>query len=139
MGCITMKEEIRVSSPTGLGLRSDTEGFGFFGAPRGRHRKHTGMDYICAPGQDVLCPIISGKIVRRATPFADSKFSGVVIEGSHITIKMFYCDVWEHLIGTYANRGDEIAIAQDVSEKYGQEMQPHIHLAVTAIDPEILM
>jgi hypothetical protein len=122
---MAMKEEIRISSPTRLGVRSDPDGFGYYGAPRGKHRKHNGTDYICAAGQDIYCPILSGKIVRRAL-------------GKHIAVMLFYFDVWEHLIGKYVNRGEEMGLAQDISQKYGGSMKPHIHLTVVSIDPEYL-
>jgi hypothetical protein len=135
---MAMKEEIRISSPTRLGVRSDPDGFGYYGAPRGKHRKHNGTDYICAAGQDIYCPILSGKIVRRAFPYNDTEYQGALIEGKHIAVMLFYFDVWEHLIGKYVNRGEEMGLAQDISQKYGGSMKPHIHLTVVSIDPEYL-
>jgi hypothetical protein len=135
---ISVKEEIRISSPTLLGMRSDPDGFGYYGAPRGKHRKHNGTDYICEPGQDIYCPLISGKIVRKAFPYNDREFKGVLIEGKHIAVMLFYVDPWEFLIGEYVNRGDELGMAQDISQKYGGSMKPHIHLTIVSIDPEYL-
>jgi hypothetical protein len=134
-----MKEEIRISSPTRLGVRSDSEGLGFYGAPRGKHRKHNGTDWLCIPGEDIYCPIDSGKIVRRARPYSDDKYQGCLIEGSFISVMLFYVDVWEHAIGEYVGRGEPIGIAQDISEKYGSAMKPHIHLTIKSIDPEYLL
>jgi hypothetical protein len=131
-----MKDFIRITSPTGLGERNDSEGFGYYGAPRGK-RIHLGRDYEGVPGQDVYCPIESGKIVREAPPYEFSKFKGILIQGKHIAVKMFYLDPWEHLIGKYVKRYDIIGIMQDISERYNG-MTPHVHLKIDSIDPELL-
>ena len=133
-----MREEIRISSPTHLGIRNDPSGMGYFGAPRGKYRKHNGTDYLCRPGQDIYCPVHMGKIIRRTKPYNDLNYSGVYIEGLHISVMMFYIDIWEWLIGTYVNRDDKIGMAQDISEEYGKPMKPHIHLTITSLDPELL-
>jgi hypothetical protein len=114
-------------------------GLGYYGAPRGKFRKHNGTDFLCIPGQSVYCPIESGKVVRRAKPYSDDQYQGCLIEGKNISIKLFYVDVWEHMIGTYVKRNDEIGIAQDISAKYGSSMKPHVHLTITSIDPELLI
>ena len=136
-----MKEEIRISSPTHLGVRSDPSGFGYFGAPRKRGRKytkHNGTDYLCKPGQNIYCPIYEGKIVRRAFPYDDHEYEGLLIEGLHISVMLFYVDVWDWLLNQYVRRDDNIGIAQDITKKYGEPMKPHVHLTVTALDPELL-
>jgi len=132
-----MKEETRISSPTGLGIRNDPDGFGWYGAPRGK-RKHQGKDYLCAPGQDIYFPLESGKITRIAYPYNDHDYQGVLIEARYISIKMFYFEVWPHLIGKYLKRDEVIGMAQDISKKYGGQMEAHIHLSVVSIDPEFL-
>ena len=130
---------MKIISPTGLGIRNDPMGLGIYGAPRG-HRIHQGLDFVCKPGQDVLCPIVSGKLMREAKPYADDeKYSGCLIWGRQIIIKMFYLKPWKWVIGEYIKQGDPIGIAQDISEKYGEDMTPHIHLTIVSLDPEILM
>ena len=42
-------------SPTGKGIRVDSEGDGNYGASRGS-RRHNGIDYICVEGQEVRAP-----------------------------------------------------------------------------------
>lgn len=121
-----------------MGLRNDTAGFGYYGAPRGFGRKHNGKDYLCKPGQDVYCPIDSGKIVRRARPYNDDTYQGVLIEGRHITVMLFYVDIWEFCVGKYVKRDEVIGIAQDITNKYSDQMKPHIHLTVVSVDPEFL-
>lgn len=134
-----MKPEITITSPTGGMLRNDPMGLGHYGAPRGIARKHEGYDFLCIPGQDVVCPIEEGKVVRTAYPYEDHDYKGVLIEGRHITVKLFYCEPWAHVIGKRVVRGEPVAVAQDISKRYGSKMQPHVHLSITAIDPEMLV
>lgn len=137
-----MREEIYITSPTKLGVRSDPLGLGFYGAPRKRGRrytKHNGTDYLCEPGQDIYFPIHRGKVIRHAQPYDDGHYKGCLIEGSHISIMLFYVDIWDDLIGKYLKRNDRLGLAQDISRKYGKQMRPHIHLTVVSIDPELLI
>jgi len=129
---------MNIISPTGLGIRNDSMGFGYYGAPRGS-RMHKGTDFLCIPGQDVVCPIPSGKIIREARPYIYERYSGCLIQGHKIAIKMFYLDIWAHLIGKTIKQGEVIGIAQDISKKYGTDMKPHIHLSIVGLDPQTLM
>jgi len=123
-------------SPTGKGVRNDAKGFGNYGAKRGS-RKHKGVDYLCEPGQDIVAPI-SGMVERIAYPYADKSYSGLVIAGPYMTVKLFYFEVVTN-VGLYVERGDTIGLAQDISQRYGGlPMLPHIHLEVVSIDPEAL-
>ncbi len=126
-------------SPTGRGVRTkDNWGEGRYGASRG-NRKHKGVDYICKPGQKVVSPI-NGIIIREAKPYAKSKYSGLLIAGEHIAIKMFYFEPLKipghEIMGKEIKKGDTIGIAQDISEKY-PGMDPHIHLEIVSVDPAI--
>lgn len=125
-------------SPTGKGIRNDAKGLGHYGAPRGK-KKHKGVDYLCATGQPVLSPI-SGKIERIAYPYADKSYSGIVIRGRHISIKMFYLKPMP-MIGEIVLAGELVGYAQDISKKKKSYlgMLPHIHLEIESIDPELLM
>jgi hypothetical protein len=123
-------------SPTSLGVRDkDNWGEGRYGVSRG-NRMHKGTDYICNPGQDIVTPI-SGKIIREAKPYAGSHYSGVLIKGEHISIKMFYFTPYDGFKGRVVKKGEAIGTAQDISEKYDR-MTPHIHLEIITIDPEIV-
>jgi len=51
-------------NPTGLGIRNDAGGQGYFGAPRGS-RQHYGLDFQSVDGQDILSPI-SGRSVNSS-------------------------------------------------------------------------
>ena len=133
-----MSPLIKITSPTGLGIRNDPAGSGRYGAPRGR-RKHSGIDFLCNPGQTVTCPIEAGKVVRVAYPYETQKYAGLLIKNKHLAIKIFYLDPWPGIIGTLVLRGDPIGIAQDITERYGGQMSAHVHLAVVSFNPEILL
>ena len=124
-------------NPTGGNIRSDSMGCGLYGAPRG-DRKHNGLDYCCDPGQTVVSPI-DGKIIRVALPYAGAKYTGLMIEGHQITITMFYISPLPYIVGKDVKAGDVVAIAQDISEKYGHGMLPHVHLRIDSIDPLLVM
>lgn len=124
-------------SPTGHSVRGlDKHGSGSYGAGRG-NKLHKGADYICIPGQDIVSPI-KGVVVREARPYADSDYSGLVILGMEIKIKLFYLKPNLELIGMPVNTGDTIGVAQNISKRYSG-MTPHIHLEIVSINPEILI
>lgn len=130
-------------TPTGLGIRNDAGGSGQYGAPRTRivdgksvAYKHAGVDYKCIPGQTIWMPF-TGKIVRYARPYADGPYSGVLIEGKRLTVKMFYFEPYREIIGHTVKIGFPIGKAQDISQKYtGSGVTPHIHVQVEGCDPE---
>jgi len=123
-------------SPTGKGIRSDPKGDGHYGTSRGS-RKHKGVDYLCDPEQDIYAPI-SGIITRIAYPYKDKSYSGVVIEGKHLTVKMFYFEPFPDFIKMEVFQGQVIGFSQDISQRYGgSPMKPHIHLEIVNIDPSI--
>ena len=125
-------------SPTKQGIRGiDKHGSGEFRASRGPGKLHRGVDFICIPGKDVFAPI-SGRIIREARPYADGEFSGIVIENTQITIKMFYVLPFRFLIGKKVGVGESVGQAQDIGKKY-PGIIPHIHLEVDMIDPAILL
>jgi hypothetical protein len=132
------KRKMKIISPTGLGVRNDAAGHGYYGAKRGT-RLHMGMDFLCKYAQDVVSPI-DGFVERIAYPYAgDRDYKGLVIRGSQLTIKLFYVAPWDWIIGTEIKQGDVVGMAQDISAKYGGKMLPHVHLSIVAIDPEILL
>lgn len=125
-------------SPTGKKARTrDKWGGGCYLAKRGNNRLHDGTDYICTPGQDIVSPI-AGRIERIANPYANEKYSGLLIQGEWMAIKLFYFKPDKELIGKTIDKGQKIGIAQDISEKY-PDMTPHIHLTIISINPEIFI
>lgn len=118
----------------------DDFGSGLFNAPRGKE-KHNGVDYICEPGQVIISPV-DGTIIRKAFPYTDKEFSGVLLENDSIILKMFYFIPDKKIIGSKVKQGERIGIAQDISKLYNdkkKKMIPHIHLQIEGIDPTVLM
>jgi len=124
-----------IISPTGLGIRSDSGGDGHYGASRrkgDKKYKHKGTDFICQDGQVVQAPI-AGEVVRIARPYIDHpEYSGLVIDGGWIRVKMFYLEPYDHLIATEVWQGKSIGIAQNIGELY-KGVTPHIHLEIVNI------
>lgn len=116
-----------VASPQ---LRSDTQGAGHYGAPRG-NRQHQGVDVKVTEGEPVYAPM-DGVITRVAYPYVgDYVYQGLVLEGSGpfdgLQIKMFYVQPIKTLIGQAVERGQIIGYAQSISKKYSPEMTDHVH------------
>lgn len=125
-------------SPTGQGVRLDSAGDGRYGAPRGS-KSHKGVDYLCRAGVYVVSPI-SGIVVRESKPYSTGDLSGLVIQGDHMTIKMFYFKPFPRLIGCRVSKGQAIGTAQSVSAHHNSTtMKDHIHLEITSIDPSLFI
>lgn len=124
-------------SPTGKGIRNDSLGSGHYGAMRGGSR-HKGFDFLCDPGQTVVAPI-GGTILRVARPYGNSEYSGVLLAGKTLALKLFYLLPDESLIGKEVQAGDVIGIAQNISQMYGRSMRAHIHLQVVSADPQLFL
>jgi len=136
-------------SPTGKGVRGwDDFGAGHFGASRKKKIKgetvrygHKGSDFISEPGQIIKSPI-DGTIVRMASPYAGSRFSGVVIESKDIRVKIFYLSTYSYLLGKEVKQGDVIGTDQHIAKGYTTKtktMINHVHLEVEWINPEKLL
>ena len=125
-------------SPTGKGIRYDSEGAGNYGARRG-NRTHLGVDFKSEEGQDIVAPF-SMKIVRVANPAADKpKLSGIAFENAYSTGKMFYFKPKKELIGAFIKEGIVIGTQQSLKEYYGPNMTDHIHLQFDSFDPQIIL
>ncbi len=134
-------KQVKLISPTGKSVRlMDHFGSGLFNAPRGKD-KHNGVDFICKPGQVVVSPI-DGLIVRKAFPYFDKEYTGVLLENDSLSLKLFYFIPDKKILGFKVKQGDRLGIAQDISKRYNtqeQKMIPHIHLQIETIDPMVLM
>jgi murein DD-endopeptidase MepM/ murein hydrolase activator NlpD len=115
-------------------IRMDSAGHGYYGAPRG-DRTHSGVDYLCRPGGVVYAPV-SGTVSNLGYPYADDlqwRYVQITDEAGD-DHRLFYC-LPVVSDGDYVHRGDVIAEAQDISERYpGQGMSPHIHYEVKQPD-----
>jgi len=133
-----MKRNDLIINPTGKAIRSDDAGSGDYGAPRGS-RIHKGIDFICTPGQKVYCPINNAFIVRKAYPYRDMSYNGLLIKNELMEVMMFYLLPTEDIIGTVLGQNDVLGVAEDVSARYVTPMIPHIHLEIVSIDPKLFM
>lgn len=116
-------------SPTGKGIRNDSEGSGEYGASRGS-RKHNGIDYLCDEGQSIVAPF-DMEVTRIAIPKAGSEMSGIAWKAGRSEGRIFYFKPHDHVIGTRVKQGQEIGIAQAVSNDYGlPDMQDHVHFQI---------
>lgn len=106
-------------------LRSDKMGSGHYGASRGS-RKHKGVDLIAIENESVFAPIDG--IITHSQPYAgDTKYRGVRVTNGDQEWKVFYC-LPSFPEGTKVFKGQKIAKAQDISEKYGNGMINHVHV-----------
>lgn len=120
-------------SPTGgTAMREDPAGSGKFKAPRG-HRLHAGEDYRCVEGQWVFAPM-SGILTRGLYVYpGDFIWKGLEIADSRrgLVIRLFYCEILDHKLGTMVIAGEKVGKAQAISKKYpGQGMLDHIHMDI---------
>jgi hypothetical protein len=116
-------------SPTGKGVRNDSEGSGEYGAPRS-NRVHNGIDYLCDAGQTIVAPF-DLTIKRISVPKINSPMSGIEWVSGKSSGKMFYFKPYLHLIGRLVKAGEGIGVAQSVSKDYGlPRMQDHIHFQI---------
>lgn len=113
-------------------IRNDTMGLGHFGAPR-RNRTHQGLDLVVEPGQPVRSPI-AGRFIRTGRPYPDGPFRLVVVQGEGWDVRLMYVDPDPALVpGAPVKRGQVLGTAQDVRQRYGQAMKPHVHIEVRRV------
>jgi hypothetical protein len=134
--------DLTLKNPTQGTIRMDRGGSGMFDAPRKRTNargeveryRHRGTDISCTPGQDVVSPI-DGTIIRLAHPYAnDSRFSGVNICNTTLTVTLFYVTVPPQHVGRHVRKGEKIGTAQDISKKYPDAgVTPHVHIAISSL------
>ena len=108
-------------------IRRDSGGHGDFMAKRGK-RLHRGIDLIGQPGTEIVSPI-DGKFDRVYRPYAkDLQWRGAFIKGPHLWVGIFYMTPYDNMLGAYVKAGQPLGIMQDITQKYGGDMKPHIHL-----------
>lgn len=118
-------------SPTGKGVRVDYEGDGNYGASRSKgKRRHRGIDYLCAQGQDIVAPF-NMKITRVSIPIVNSPMTGIAWESGASEGRMWYFKPFKSVIGQEVAEGEVIGIAQSVSQHYGLPgMKDHVHFQI---------
>ncbi len=114
-------------------IRRDSAGHGDFMAKRGK-RLHRGIDLIGQPGTEIVSPI-DGKFDRVYRPYSkDLQWRGAFIKSDYLWVGIFYVTPYDNLLGANVKAGQPLGIMQDITEKYGGDMKPHIHLE-TIIPP----
>ncbi len=112
-------------------IRNDARGLGHYGAPRdGGTRKHAGLDIRCYENQPVLAPF-AGKVTRTFSVYPlNTTWTGVELIGDDgITkLKVLYCRVVSGLVGGRVVSGQQIGVAQAISQKWGRDMLDHLHV-----------
>lgn len=129
-----------IISPTGMGIRNDASGSGYFGAKR-RRGLHKGLDFEGKVGQRIAAPI-SGLVSRMSRPYKDSpKYAGILLCGESMWIKLWYFTPLKSVIGKDVLQGEDIGVMQDIRKRYPREkdMLPHVHLQVELVDPLLLL
>ena len=131
----------KVISP--LKIRKDDGGDGHYNTERSNNLGiHQGVDLSVKKGQPIYAPF-KGTITRKAIPYAnDTKWSGCVLtDNKGNEVKFFY--LLPSKVGKQVKRGEQIGIAQAISEKYGSPVTDHVHLEFrkngVLIDPTKLL
>jgi len=116
------------------------DGFGsgaYLSSRDGSNRAHQGVDIVATPGQAIYSPI-TGKVTRITYPYAnDLTYTGLEIINDDYKVKIFYIAP-TLAIGSQVSAGQKIAVAQNISGKYGSTMINHVHIEVRDNTGEIL-
>jgi hypothetical protein len=127
-------------SPTGLGLRSDSEGDGKYRAKRSNAEGwHDGFDFLCHTGQKIVAPFENLLIERIWYPYRDLSYGGLMMSNSMLQVILCYFQPITELVGTTVKIGQTIGYAQSISKRYGANMQDHIHCRIPSFNPELLI
>ncbi|WP_417443755.1 peptidoglycan DD-metalloendopeptidase family protein [Joostella sp.] len=124
-----MKHEFTSINGTGLLRKCDPKGCGNFGASRGNHT-HRGIDFHVIPNQQIKAPFPC-TVNRYGYPYSDdSSYKLIEIVGtgaySNYRAKIMYINTFLS-IGDKIDKGDLLCTADDITQKYGSEMTPHVH------------
>ena len=130
-------KQLKMFPPTFRGERgADAMGDGRFGASRGS-RMHTGRDYKCEPGIGVISPC-DGVVGRLGVCYGNKKldneptFRLIEIQNESAVIRVLYLRPCVD-VGDVVAIGDPIGHAQDLRERYGPTITPHVHVDVRLI------
>lgn len=125
-------------SPTGKGVRNDSQGLGHYRAPR-KNKKHLGTDFISEPYQLIVAPfdMLIESLAHPSTKHPE--LSGISFYNEILSGQMFYFNPEERLIGHPVKKGTVIGSAQDLKPYYGEEMISHIHLEIESVDPMFIL
>lgn len=109
----------------------DGYGRGDFGVSRDDGaRRHEGMDFTTAPGEEIQAPI-GGVVTRFFYPYAgDRRLTGVeIVNDAGESAKIMYVNPLA-VIGNTVDAGKVIGYAQDLHVRYNQTMTNHVHVEI---------
>ena len=116
-------------SPTGKGIRVDSEGDGNYGSRRAGKR-HNGIDYLCNKGADIVAPFRMF-LERVSYPKRNSSLSGIAWKTGKSSGRMWYFSPKLSLLNTWVKQGEIIGQAQSVSYDYNlPNMKDHVHFQI---------
>ena len=133
-GLRAIEENDLLTNPTGLGIRDDSGGSGYFNAPRG-NRLHEGIDFSAlAGGQNVVAPD-SGTITNftgRTSGYPMARIVPSNPNAGYEYMEILYIDRPQGVrewVSRTINAGDIIGSSVNLqSLGYPANVGPHIHL-----------
>ena len=140
-------EGLKFEIPEGGVIRDDPKGDGHIWKDR-TNGHHKGVDITAKPGQMVPVPI-DGVVTRTGDVYKNENKG---LRSTHIKgvgkwtgyeVIIFYVDNDAFEEGMRVRKGDPLGPAQDVRDKHGTRMKPHVHYRVEyngkLIDPTELL
>lgn len=108
-------------------LRSDVQGDGAFGAPRGAHT-HKGVDLLATPGLFVKLSV-PGTVTQIGYAYNDdTRYNSYHIDlGNDTTLKLLYVSPL-FKVGDTIQAGQTIGTMQNITAKWGKTMKNHLHV-----------
>lgn len=109
-------------------VRNDSEGHGYYGAPR-QGRTHQGIDFICRAG-DTVRAFASGVVTKLGYPYSDDlEYRYIRVDNGKFQLDYFYVEPFVE-VGDTVFAGGVIGLMQDVCARYpdAKAMQNHYHL-----------
>jgi len=122
-------------------IRSDRQGHGAFGAPRGS-RTHNGIDYVANAG-DYVCSPVTGIITKYGYPYPDDlsyRYVEITSEPDQLRHRLFYTSMLYVLqIQSKVKKGEIVALVQDIAARYPADdpkdaMINHVHYEIRRPD-----
>lgn len=111
------------------GIRSDSQGDGHFGSPRGG-RTHRGIDFDIPPGCELFAPV-SGEVNKIGYAYGDDlRWRYIQIRDEQdLNWRIFYVKPDVSVGDNVMKDVDPIGVSDDISSRY-PGMTPHIHLEI---------
>lgn len=112
---------------TNFSIRNDSKGLGTFGAVRDGH-KHQGLDIRVTKNEKIKAPFDMHYVFTGNVYPNDTKYLATEYKTDRGTFRVMY--MLPITSKKDFKKGEVIGIAQDISEKWGSTMLPHIHVEI---------